>query len=232
MARVRADLRIVFESVFDGCYEAARAAALSGVPKSTIYDWARKEVVVPSVSDVKPMRWSYADLMGLRIVYWLRHPKGEPHAGYEASPMPEVRRALKQLESRNLDLWSAADGMRTPLLVDRRGQITLETPEGHVRTTGQAAMCFLDLLAPFETGTIRGPDLVQPRPHLRIVPGKVAGEPHLEGSRLTTVTIAALADRGYDAEAIARLYPDENLDAIREAIELERVLAANGKAAA
>lgn len=230
--QVRADLRIVFESALDGCYEADRTAALSGVPESTVYDWARKGVVVPSVSEVKPMRWSYADLMGLRVVYWLRHPKDDAHAEYAASPMPEVRRALKWLESVDLDLWSASDGARTPLLVDRKGHITVRTPVGDERTTGQAVMDILDLLAPFETGTIRGPDLVQPRPHLRIVPGKVAGEPHLQGSRLTTVTVAALAARGFDADAIALLYPDENPEAIREAIDLERALAANLKAAA
>lgn len=229
---MRADLRIVFESAFDGCYEADRAAALSGVPESTVYEWARRRVVVPSVSDVKPMRWSYADLMGLRIVYWLRHPKVEPEAEYAASPMPEVRRALEQLQSLDLDLWSQVDGGQTPLLVDRGGRITIRTAEGHVRATGQVELDVLDLLAPFETPSTRGPDLVRPRPHLRIVPGKVAGEPHLQGSRLTTVTIAALAARGFDAAAIARLYPDEDTAAIREAIELEQVLAANAKAAA
>lgn len=39
----------------EGCYEAIRAAALSGVPLSTVYDWARKGLVVPSVSSVREM---------------------------------------------------------------------------------------------------------------------------------------------------------------------------------
>ena len=50
---------------FDGCYDATRAAALSGVPKSTVYDWARKEIVVPSISPEREKLWSYADLMAL-----------------------------------------------------------------------------------------------------------------------------------------------------------------------
>lgn len=33
-----------------GAYTADRAAALSGVPKSTIHWWARHDVLVPSVS--------------------------------------------------------------------------------------------------------------------------------------------------------------------------------------
>ena len=55
----------------------------------------------------------------------------------------------------------------------------------------------LGLTAPFDSAGMSGPDLLRPRPHLRIVPSKVAGEPHVEQSRLTTQTIAALADRGY-----------------------------------
>lgn len=59
---------------FDGCYQAPRAAALSGVPRSTVYDWAVKGIVVPSISPEREKLWSYADLMALRIVSWLRHP--------------------------------------------------------------------------------------------------------------------------------------------------------------
>ena len=58
-----------------GCYEAARAAALSGVPTRTVYDWATKGIVVPSVSPVQEKLWSFADLMSLRIVAWLREKK-------------------------------------------------------------------------------------------------------------------------------------------------------------
>jgi hypothetical protein len=53
---------------FDGCYDARRAAALSGVPRSTVYDWARRDIVVPSISPEREKLWSYADLMALRIV--------------------------------------------------------------------------------------------------------------------------------------------------------------------
>ncbi len=51
---------------FDGCYDARRTAALSGVPRSTVYDWARKGIVVPSISPEREKLWSYADLMALR----------------------------------------------------------------------------------------------------------------------------------------------------------------------
>ena len=207
---------------FDGCYEAARAAALSGVPKSTVYYWARTGLVVPSVSPVREKLWSYADLMSLRIVSWLRHPKDV----VPASPMPEVRRALARLDELELDIWQRGEADRSPLFVDRQGKIILVGEDIAADAYGQGVLAeCLDLLGPFESVDARGPDLRHPRPHLRIVPGKCAGEPHLAGSRLTTLSIKALVDRGFDDDALSRLYPEEDPVALHEAMELEQELA-------
>lgn len=227
------DVRHAIISAFEGCYEAERAAALSGVPVSTVYDWARKGLVPPSLSDERPKRWSYADLMALRIVHWLRHPKDHREVRYPASPMPEVKRALNRLQKLSLDIWSdAPGGALSPLLVDRRGRVIVVGPNQQMTADGQTQLDVLDLLGPFDAELTHGPDLIRPRPHLRIVPGKVSGEPHLEHSRLTTRTVAALAARGYDADAIAALYPDEASDALTEAIDLEQALASNAATAA
>ena len=56
------------KAAFEGCYDGPRAAALSGVPVSTVYLWARSGIVEPSVSPTRIKLWSYADLMALRIV--------------------------------------------------------------------------------------------------------------------------------------------------------------------
>lgn len=214
-------------SAFDGCYEATRAAALSGVPARTVYDWAKKGVVVPSISREKEMLWSYADLMGLRIVHWLRHPKGDVGDQRPATAMTRVRAALGELQQRGLDLWDDARSA-TPLVVDRAGRIHIAQDDTVSDLGGQLlAGDLLDLLGPFDGGDGgAGPDLRRPRPHLRIVPGRCAGEPHLEGTRLTTSTIAALAARGFGLDDIARLYPDEPLSGLGEAIDLERSLGA------
>lgn len=230
---MRSDVKATVASAFEGCYEADRAAALSGVPISTVYDWARKGVVAPSLSAIRPKRWSYADLMALRIVSWLRHPKFTEGGRFEASPMTEVRRALNQVSSLDLDLWTDNEsGLQSPLLVHRDGAIVIGKPGERVTSIGQGQFDVLDLLGPFDRSGLRGPDLRRPRAHLRIVPGKVSGEPHLQHSRLTTRSIASLAQRGYDADDIAVLYPDELPEGIREAIDLEAVLSANQKAAA
>ena len=209
---------------FDGCYDARRTAALSGIPRSTVYDWARKGVVVPSISPEREKLWSYADLMALRIVSWLRHPKALDGDVRHASAMRHVREALVQLDEQGLDLWDGRAGA-SPLFVDPTGKIVIDTPAAAHDLSGQGVLPgWLDLLGVFEGSDGAGPDLRRPREHLRIVPGKCAGEPHIDGSRLTTVTVAALAGRGYTLDDVARLYPDESRQSLEEAIDLERSL--------
>ena len=214
-------------AAFDGCYEAHRASALSGVPQSTVYLWARNGLVTPSVSPTRVKLWSYADLMALRIVYWLRHLKFETEASVPASPMPRVREALAELERLGLDIWDDSGGRLTsPLRVDASGKIWVDV-DGIPHQSGQAAMLeSMDLLGPFDVADRRGPDLIRPRPNLRIVPGRVSGEPHLAGSRITTLSAAALYKSLGDYEAVAGLYPGFDTEAFRDAVELESSLAA------
>src|SRR3569832_708378 len=99
-----------------GAYTADRAAALSGVPKSTIHWWARNDILVPQVSSTKVKLWSYADLMSLRVIYWLRRKK-TTETGTEIPPssMGAVRRALKFLAELDVAPW---DGAEPALFVD------------------------------------------------------------------------------------------------------------------
>jgi uncharacterized protein (DUF433 family) len=213
-----------------GSYQADRAASLSGVPRSTIHDWARKGVLVPSISAERTKLWSYADLMGLRLVYWLRHPKVAPGSDVPAAPMSAVRSALDDLRGIEPDLWRS-EGPPT-VAVDRAGRIILDPSGAPHHPTGQTLVGrddeVIDLLVPFATpeGT-RGPDLVEPRPHLRIIPGKLGGEPHVVRSRVETRALAALARRGMDTANIVQLYPALEEAAIAEAIDLERQLERN-----
>ena len=163
------------KAAFEGCYEGSRAAALSGVPVSTVYLWARTGVVKPSVSPTKIKLWSYADLMALRIVYWLRHPKNHPKKGQSsyiaASPMQRVRDGLAELERHGLDIWDdSGSHPDSPLRVDSSANIFV-VDENVARLGGQQPLTgMLDLLGPFESDGRWGPDLVRPRPNLRIIP--------------------------------------------------------------
>ncbi len=215
------------KAAFAGCYEGQRAAALSGVPVSTVYLWARSGLVEPSVSPTRIKLWSYADLMALRIVYWLRHPKKRPGSEIAASPMPRVREALAELERRALDIWDDS-GARpdSSLRVDSSARIFVLDDDAS-RVDGQRVLPdTLDLLGPFECDGQSGPDLLRPRPNLRIIPGRVSGEPHLAGSRITTQVAAALHRNIKDAGKIATLYPGFGASVFEEAIEFEHSLAA------
>jgi uncharacterized protein (DUF433 family) len=213
----------------DGCYDATRAAALSGVPKTTVYWWATHGVVVPSISPVREKLWSYSDLMALRIVSWLRHAKhAEAGELLPASPMPRVRRAMALIDEIGLELWwrAPADEHDSPLLVDGSGNIYVRDGDQVLNLDRQPTLLpdrTFGLTAPFTAAGGDGPDLRVPRPHLRIVPAKVTGEPHIEHSRVTTPTVAALATRGYSSEQIAAMY-DLAPVAISESIDLERQL--------
>ena len=215
------------KAAFEGCYEGPRAAALSGVPVSTVYLWARSGIVEPSVSPTRIKLWSYADLMALRIVYWLRHPKEGRGSEIAASPMPRVREALAELERRGLDIWDdSGERSGSPLRVDSSASIFV-LDDDVSRVDGQRPLAgMLDLLGPFECDGQRGPDLLRPRPNLRIIPGRVSGEPHLAGSRITTQVAAALYRNITDVEKIAALYPGFGARIFEEAIEFEYSLAA------
>lgn len=218
-----------------GAYVADRAAALSGVPKSTVHYWAREGILVPSVSAERVKLWSYADLLGLRTIYWLRQTK-TARDGREVprTAMPAVRKALAALRDYELGLWSDEGSPR--IAVDRGGQVFLRTDAVALETADGArlpAPDWLGLIEPFTTSEqTHGPDLLAPRPTLRIVPGKLAGSPHVAKTRIETIAIAAVADRGIGQEAIRALYPSIAPVAISEALDLERQLRHNLQAAA
>lgn len=216
-----------------GAYPADRAAALSGVPQSTVHYWARKEILVPSVSPVRVRFWSYADLMGLRTIYWLRQPKSlRPGADVPPTTMPQVRKALEGLRELDLDLWTKESG--AAVAVDRAGRVMLKTDGELLTAEGQSALDadMIDLLAAFPTGPdTRGPDLRAPRPSLRILPGKLAGSPHVRRTRVETEALAAVSRRLSRAR-VYQLYPALDPKAVDEALDLEGQLLRNlGRAA-
>lgn len=218
-----------------GAYLADRAAALSGVPQSTVHYWSRQGILIPTISPERVKLWSYADLMGLRTIYWLRQAKTtEGGARVPRSSMPSVRRALRQLAEVDLDLWSEEAG--PAVRVDRSGAIHLITEphlEADHRQRKLPAEDELDLLAPFPVKEgAKGPHLVTPRPHLRIVPGKLGGSPHVVHTRLESQAIGGLARAGLPTAKIYRLYPNVERPAIDDALDLERQLASNLSAAA
>lgn len=215
-----------------GAYPADRAAALAGIPKSTLHYWARTELVVPSVSRSKLKRWSYADLLELRLVDWLRHDKpGDPKIG--KTSIYRIRQTLERADELGQRLYD--HGLE--VWVDHDGNLIFEGLEGlHIPLGKGIAQGLVDtkvdLVRPFEAHGVRGPDLVRPRSSLRIVPGKLSGEPHVEETRIPTQMLAALSRRGLEPGQIVELYPPLDIENVQQALDLEVQLEHNLRAVA
>jgi uncharacterized protein (DUF433 family) len=209
-----------------GAYTTERAAALSGVPKSTAYYWARKGLLLPSVSQ-NPLLWSYTDLLALRTIYWLRQPKVAFERDVPATSMPKVRRALQQLKALDLD---PLEGGRAAIAVTLTGEVVINSDAMPLqRVDGQyLARDLVNIVGPFEgLEGARGPDLLWPRPTVQILPGKISGAPHISGTRLPTQSISALADRGFSVDQLVKIYPFVSRDALAESLDLEAQLKRN-----
>ena len=209
-----------------GVYTAERAASLSGIPKSTVYRWARTGRRGSSVSQTRTKLWSFKDLLALRAIHWLHRPAPNPD-GEKPLPVPEpvVRAALAELDRADLS------GLRDEPLsvrIDRAGAVHAGPADDGRLIRSPPAPDSLDLIEAFESrGSIRGPNLAAPRPLLRIMPGKLGGSPHLLGTRLQTEALAAIVRRGMARRNIYRLYPRFDPSAIDQALDLEAQLTRN-----
>lgn len=203
-----------------GRYVADRTAQLSGVPRSTIYDWAREEILVPDFAQARPMHWSYRDLVFLRLLAWLRTLKMPRE---EASSRVRHVRALLEREE-----GDEATAVRSD------GQVVLLGRESYDRLTGAqvfgetlSCIATIDLLIPIDVEELgRGrwwaPNLVRPSRRTFISPWVLAGEPCIAETRIATSTLLALhRDRSLSPSAIVDLYPELDEGSVEEAVELE-----------
>lgn len=209
-------------------YPAERAAALAGVPKSTLHYWASNDIWAPSVSPEKVRLWSLSDIVILRLFYWLRRANklAAGELPISRTKMPLVRHIAARILSGEFSPASAR------IFVDRHGDVVLGTAKvgleslaGQVHL-GEGLAVLSEYRVDAERGIV-GPDLVQPRPHLRIIPGKLAGEPHVLNTRVPTTMLDAMIERGYHPKEIVDLYPFLSAQSVNEARDLELQLRRN-----
>lgn len=209
-----------------GRYAAERASQLSGVPKSTVYDWRRENVFQPDFTAAKPVMWSYRDLVLLRLLAWLRQ-------GGMTRPTAAAKVGFVKSQ-----LSSGAD---VRLIHATRMDVVLNDGQGATfdddRDNLLPSVDFYRLLATFDLhepieelrsarrGPIWAPDLVTPSDHSFISPWVMAGDPCIERTRIPTSAVHALRrDRALPVEAIVELYPGLTMEAAEDAISLERRL--------
>lgn len=202
-----------------GVYDARRAAALAGIPRRTLYYWAETGLLQPSISPTpRDYLWSWSDLLALRAIDWLRQRKDDVSA--PRVPAARIRQALIELERDGLpphrlrDLFVSDDGS---LFFAHDGETIMRADASRQMIIPGV----LNLVSPYLD---RGPDLLEPRPLLRIVPGKLSGQPHVVHTRISTSVLFASYAEGYTAEQIREMYPDVSSQALEEAIDFEESL--------
>lgn len=199
-----------------GRYPVERAAQLSGIPRSTLYDWNRHGVYVPDFAAGSPMAWSYRDLVFVRVLAWLRNDVKTPRS------VASVRvQALKvHISAGHLVTMLHAD--RDSLVVDGNVAAPLDGP----------SRMFVDMLASFDLASavddfgahtkLWGPDLVAPSAHTYISPWVLGGDPCVAKTRIPSASIYSLrVDRGLSVADVVALYPGLSESAANDAFTLE-----------
>lgn len=202
-----------------GFYDAVRASQLSGVPRSTINQWARSGMLTPDWNALRPRGWSYRDLLYLRLLAWLRK------RGMDTAGASERVRLIRDVLARE----------RVDPTVRSDDQHSFLSGETFDRFSGQQAfdgmtlfLSIFDVAQPIgkvSRSAMWGPGLVYPSLHTHISPGVLSGEPCVLRSRIPTSALFALhRDRRLPAGKIGLLYPQVRVEAIKDAIELEEKL--------
>jgi uncharacterized protein (DUF433 family) len=133
-------------------------------------------------------------------------------------PFRRIREAIEAIDRRALSRTDLHDiVVRT-----ERGELYMNVDVKLIRAdrSGQFAMTELAVVYPYKGS----PDLLQPCPLLRIIPGKLHGEPHLVNTRISSATIYALHSDGFPLAQIREMYPEADLEALVQAVDLEQPL--------
>ncbi|GII76643.1 hypothetical protein Sru01_16250 [Sphaerisporangium rufum] len=202
------------EEVKPVSYTPKLAAALSGATLRQLAHWrttgvSRGAVLVPEISPVRPVLYSFRDVVALRTCVKLRN---------DAS-LQKIRRALDTLRGdlQERDHLSAyrlvADGSTIYLL--ERGQVT----DLVHRKANIVIHELVDVLRPFYRDGRHIPDLLRPRQHVTVDPSIRGGMPVIDGTRVPYDEIAELLRDGVPAERIAEYYPSVSATAALDAAD-------------
>jgi uncharacterized protein (DUF433 family)/DNA-binding transcriptional MerR regulator len=194
-------------------YSPKLAAALSGATLRQLAHWRkatdRGAVLVPEISAIRPVLYSFRDLIALRTCVRLRN---------DAS-LQKIRRALDTLRV-DLDEREHLSAYR---LVTDGSTIYLVEPEQVtdlvLRRANIVIHELVDVLRPFYRDGRHIPDLLRPRDHVTVDPAVRGGIPVIEGTRVPYDEVAALVRDGVPPERIRDYYPSVSDVAALEAAD-------------
>lgn len=193
-----------------GHYSAREVARLAGVSPSRIGQWARRGVI-PSTSHSRRV-YSYADAGEAVLAHYLVE---------QGLRIGEVREAVTNLRDRfgSWPLATAPLGHQGRLVVLREGPElyvdVVANPEQEIIVETVDLVAVRDALA--RGGWVA---LHTQREHIEVNPDRLSGRPTVRGRRISTETVAALAER---EEGLELLYEDFGLtrEQIQDAVAYE-----------
>ncbi len=181
------------------------ASVLTGASPRQLGYWRRatatdEPLLVPTAKRSGRYLYSWADIVALRTIVYLREQKS----------LPKIRRAVKTLRELEAREWGHLGRYR---LVRTAETIIVRTPKGEILDLERSPATILDetlmadVLGPFESQGRNVPALERPRPFLIVNPAILDGYPVIAGSRVPFHLVAALADEGAAASEILEAYP-------------------------
>lgn len=188
------------------------ASVLTGASMGQLANWRRRDnhLLVPEVSPIRPVLYSFRDLVALRTFVMLR----------SQVPLQRIRKALRSLEA--LDLTEHPS--RYQLHTDGASVYLIEADETTdlVGAPGQRVLLTLeDAFAPFINLQRREVvDFRRPRALIRVREQRIGGWPTIEGTRVPYDSVADLVEGGVRPEDVERFYPSVSVDGALDAVSL------------
>ncbi len=207
-------------SDWEGFYSTAQVSRLAGVPRSTLYQWKKQGIIIPSVrvmdnDQVVDEGYSYSDLAIIKLLKALRNRR---------LSLRSVVKSLRHLYSRfgppNTSGWN------NPHVYVQGKEVFAQRPDDWDTTTAtkygqRAEMKVLGELFE-EDGSILIPKDFSD--YIVIDVNVMEGSPVIRDTRVPTYMLAMLSEQGMTIEELAEHYSPIPKIALQKAIDFEKDL--------
>lgn len=205
-------------------YDERMTAALSGATVRQLRYWRRhrengKPILVPEVSERRPIRYSFRDVVALRTTVYLR----------EAYPLQKIRKAIANLrglgEEEHLSQYHLVGKGKSIVVVSDEEAVDL------VERPGQRVIAeMIEVVQPFRSRTgIEVPALFRPREWISVDPEVRGGYPVVRGTRVPYDLVAGLVEDGVPAGEISAFYPNVEAAAAWDAADFAKYVRRYGR---
>lgn len=188
----------------------ALASVLTGATNSQLRSWKSKGLIIPEVSNSRPLLYSFRDLVWLRTLVFLRS-----RTSLQRISVARVNLDLVDLTEHPSKYRFATDG-KTIIVDDGAGQVV-----DLVKRPGQAdSFTFEEISEAFQD--FRGRDVVdfrRPSRHIEVELKRLGGWPTVIGTRIPYDLVDRLVDnRTLFASDIPDYYPSVSIEAAEDAV--------------